>query len=305
MKKTVFLILALILCASLLYGCSAAVLTDSRRDYNRGGDTVSGEVENLDVDWTAGSVTIAFHAENTVIISETAEREIPEEEKLLWKLDRKTLRIEYHKPALMKLATLAKDLTITLPEGIRLKQAAIRATSANVNIPRLQAETLILETTSGDADASAEAKTVKVSSTSGRIYMKLSGKQESVDMRSTSGSISLYAEEMDQASLDTTSGGASLEAKRFGTVAAESTSGNLYVKAGAFDAMKLASTSGSISAALPQTPGFSGTVTTTSGDISSFIPLEKKGDTYSCGDGSAKLTISATSGNVTLHPAEE
>ena len=304
MKKLIGLIALGILCLGLLYGCGASGVVDTKKDYHQGGDTVSGKVENLEIEWTAGSVTIAYHADDTVILSEKAEREIPEDEKLLWKLDGTTLKVEYHKPNLVKLTTLAKDLTITLPENVKLNKAAVHATSADLKVPSLRAEEAILETTSGSTDAAVEAKTVKASSTSGNVTLKLTGKQDSVELSGTSGSLSLNAEEVAAAKAHSTSGGISVEAKAFGTVTAESTSGNVYAKAGGFTEMKLKATSGSINAALPVTPGFAGTINTTSGEISSRIPLENNGNRYSCGDGSAKLTIDATSGNVTLMPAE-
>lgn len=304
MKKVFGLIVVLVLCVVLLCSCSATGIMDSKKDYNRGGDTVSGEVESLEVNWTAGSVTIAYHAENTVIISESADREIPEDEKLLWKLDGKTLKIEFHKPGLVKLSTLAKNLTVTLPEGRKLTKAEIGATSADITIPALQADEVILGSTSGDTDASLEAKTVKASSTSGDVKLKLTGKQDRVETGSTSGHTSLVAEDIEKASLGSTSGNISLEAKRFGTVSAESTSGKIAARAGAFSEMKLGSTSGSIDAALPQEPGFTAEISTTSGAVNSSIPMANKGNTYTCGDGSGKLNIHATSGDVTLTPAE-
>ena len=117
MKKVIGLIVVLVLCMTLLYRCGATGMMDNKKDYSTGGDTISGAVENLDVNWTAGSVTIAYHADNTVILEEKAERAIPEDEKLLWKLEGTTLKIEYHRPSLLWLTTLAKDLTIILPEG--------------------------------------------------------------------------------------------------------------------------------------------------------------------------------------------
>ena len=102
MKKTIGLMVALALCAVLLYGCGASG-TDNWKDYSTGGDTISGVVENLAVDWTAGSVTIAYHADSTVVLEEKADRVIPDDEELLWKLDGTTLKIEYHRPGLFKL----------------------------------------------------------------------------------------------------------------------------------------------------------------------------------------------------------
>ena len=304
MKKLTGIAIVLVLCAGLLYGCGAAGVTDTKKDYSRGGDTISGKVENLDIDWTAGSVTVAYHAEDTVILSESADREIPDDEKLLWKLDGTTLKVEYHKTELFKITTLAKNLTITLPENTRLNKAEIRATSADLKIPSLRAEEAILETTSGNTDAAVEAKNVKASSTSGDVVLKLTGKQDSVDLGGTSGDLRLNAEEVMKAKAHSTSGSITVEAKVFGSITAESTSGNVSAKAGGFTEMKLGATSGSVDAALPVTPGFAGTISTTSGEVSSRIPLEKNGSNYTCGDGSGKLTIGTTSGNVTLTPLE-
>ena len=46
--------------------------------------------------------------------------------------------------------------------------------------------------------------------------------------------------------------------------------------------------------------GFAGKVKIVSGDFSSDLALSKAGNTWSCGDGSAKLEIGTTSGNVKL-----
>ena len=57
-------------------------------------------------------------------------------------------------------------------------------------------------------------------------------------------------------------------------------------------------TSGNVEAALSAVPGFTGKFSVTSGRVDTQMPLAKSGDTYTCGDGSGKLTISTTSGNI-------
>ena len=79
-----------------------------------------------------------------------------------------------------------------------------------------------------------------------------------------------------------------------------STSGDIRVRVKAFDTMKIGSTSGSVDAELAAEPGFTAEISTTSGDFSSDLALSKAGNTWSCGDGSAKLEIGTTSGNVKL-----
>jgi hypothetical protein len=67
------------------------------------------------------------------------------------------------------------------------------------------------------------------------------------------------------------------------------------------DGTKIHATSGSISATLPELPGLSGRVSTTSGSFETGLPLTKNGDTYSCGDGSMHFDISTTSGSVRIN----
>ena len=83
-----------------------------------------------------------------------------------------------------------------------------------------------------------------------------------------------------------------------------STSGNIEVSLGGIRQLEINATSGSIRAALPENPGFTARVSTTSGDVTCAIPASKEGDRYVCGDGSAKVEITATSGDVRIEPVQ-
>ena len=67
-----------------------------------------------------------------------------------------------------------------------------------------------------------------------------------------------------------------------------------------FDALSISSTSGDVRADLPEKPGFTAEMKATSGKIRYDLPLTKEGRTYVCGDGSGRLSISTTSGDITL-----
>ena len=58
-------------------------------------------------------------------------------------------------------------------------------------------------------------------------------------------------------------------------------------------------------AALPETPGFTASLGTTSGSLEYTLPLSRSGDQYVCGDGSAQVEIHTTSGNIRVRPTEQ
>ena len=268
MKKILIAVLVLTVCLAGYYTWSVA------DGYTSGGATVTDAVETIDIRWTSGSVTVGYHDADTVILEEEAVRPIEGNDRLRWKLDGKTLVVEYNTPGFLDFLNFTKPskaLTVTLPKGIALKKADIIATSADIVVPELTAEEITLGSTSGD---------VKAGSTSGRLDLTL--------------------EEAEKADLGTTSGGVALEAGTLKEAKIGSTSGDIRVRVETFDTLKIGTTSGSVDAELPAEPGFTAEISTTSGDFNSDLALFKDGNTWSCGDGSAKLAISTTSGDVKL-----
>ena len=297
MKKALIAILVLMVCLFVYYTWSVA------EQYNSGNATITDDVESIRISWTSGRVTFACHDGDTVIIEETADREIGGNDRMRWKMDGKTLVIEHDTPGFFDFLNFgkpAKTLTVTLPKGLRLKKAEIAATSADIDVPELTAEEIVIGSTSGDVNAALTASTVYGESTSGDVTLKLNGKTEKVKMGSTSGRLSLTVEQAGEVDLGTTSGGMTLEAENVGSVKIGSTSGDVSVRVKTFEKMEIGATSGSVNAELSAEPGFTAEVGTTSGDFSCSMPLTKNGNSWSCGDGSAKLKIGTTSGDVKL-----
>ena len=297
MKKILIAVLVLMVC---LAGWSARSVAD---DYTSGGATITDAVEELEIDWTSGSVTVSYHDADTVVLEETADRAINGNDRMRWKMDGKKLVVEYSTPGFFDFLNFSKPskaLTVTLPKGASLKKADIIATSADIIVQELTAEEVALGSTSGDVKAEVTAPIVYGESTSGSVTLKVNGKAENVKMGATSGNLSLILDEAEKADLGTTSGEVSLDAGNVKEVKLGTTSGEIRVKVKAFGKMKIGATSGSVDAELSAEPGFTAEVSTTSGDFSSDMPLAKNGNTWSCGDGSAKLEIGVTSGNVKI-----
>ena len=59
-------------------------------------------------------------------------------------------------------------------------------------------------------------------------------------------------------------------------------------------------TSGDVTLKLPEAPGFTCRIDTMPSRFSSDLALEKSGDTYTFGDGSARCFIDTTSGNIRI-----
>ena len=97
-----------------------------------------------------------------------------------------------------------------------------------------------------------------------------------------------------------TSGDVTVEINDGEQVKIGSTSGSITVKLAKFSVLNADSTSGRISAVLPEHPGFTAQLDTVSGKIDYNLAFSRKGDQYVCGDGSAKVDLGSTSGNIQL-----
>lgn len=272
--------------------------------YTAGETEIKSPVKNLDINWTSGKITVVYHTENTIRLQETAKRELSEDEKLQWWLDGDTLRVQFTKPGI-RWNMPGKELTLTLPEGTAYEEASIQVTSGDILIPALKAEKMELGTTSGNMDATVEAEKLEVHSTSGDLKVKALGTTGKLEAGSTSGKIELEAEKAGKIKAECTSGGVSVTAVEADEVKAGSTSGYVYVSLQKVNKLEIGATSGNITAKLPEAPGFTANVKTTSGSFHSDIALTKDGGKYVCGDGSAKVEIGSTSGNVRIEAAPE
>ena len=327
MSRNKLLSIVMIICAVVLVAAVAVSLEggvgyryDNAEKYVAGSGTVEGMVRNLDVDWIDGQVTIAYHSEPTVLISEASKKNISADMELRWWLDGDTLRVRYAKSGTVRLNwNLEKELTLTLPEGIELQDVGLNATSGGLNIPAMKAENLKLHVTSGDIRAAASASSIESRMTSGNMKLSITGTAHEIAASATSGDIRIEVEDADKLNASVTSGLVQVKAGKVGEFIAGATSGNLdidiaeggnvklegtsagvNVKLGKLSSLEIGVTSGNIMAFLPETPGFRAGVSTTSGRFDYGINLTKQGSEYICGDGSGTVNIHSTSGVVRI-----
>lgn len=334
---------AVILAVSGIFGGIGYTYGNAEK-YTSGETELKETIRNLEVGWIDGAVKIEYHDGNTVLLRETSRKTIGEDMKMRWWLDGDTLRIRYAKSGLRLGTGLDKELTVTLPKGIALSEVSLEATSGDLYASGLKAETLKLETTSGTIRAEAETASLRTgsssggqeltvngtageirldstsgaialsgesagkleaNSTSGGIAVAMSGKADTLSVHTTSGGIAADVNEAGKLTAESTSGGIGLRLQSAGEIHATCTSGTVSVAAGKLDVLKVDSTSGDVTAALPETPGFTASVHTTSGKIGHTAMLTASGSEYSCGDGSARVEIHTTSGDVRLDAWQE
>ena len=277
-------------------------------NYHTGEGTITEPVRNLEIDWTSGVISIEYHNDDSVILRESANKKISRGRQMQWELDGDTLRIRYDKPGIHLFSFmpgLRKELTLTLPEGIALKNAGISATSGEIHIPQMQAEELKLDVTSGEIIAATEAQNVNCEATSGLIQLETSGEAEKISASATSGSISITAENADNITTDMTSGDVCVDVKKAGAVKASVTSGDILLKAGSLETLDVDGTSGDVTVALSKDQGFTAKLDTTSGKITCDQSVKKDGKVYVYGDGSGTVKIDTTSGDIRIEELKD
>ena len=320
---------ALILCCIILIGgimmSIRSLFSFGGYSYANAGKYTSGEAEitkpvrNLDIDWLDGKVSILYHGGNTIALSEKSDREISKDMEVRWRLDGDTLRIRYAKPGFRMSRLPNKELTLILPESIVLDDVKVSATSGTLSIPALRSENIKLNVTSGDIFASVTVKDVSAETTSGHSDLQVTDNAKEVTAVTTSGSIEIETANVDRFSAETTSGSIQAILKNTGEFKAATTSGNIsadMIKAKNADldttsgdirlrlsklgSLKIKTTSGSVCAYLPSNPGFTAQLETTSGQLDFDLPLTQQKGSYVCGDGSGKVEIRTTSGNIEI-----
>ena len=315
MKNTNLLKLATVICVVALLACALGILFKTvhfgiryanAEQYTAGGAELTGAVKNLDIHWTSGAVNVAYHDGDTVLISETAKKAISGDAELRWWLDGDTLRVQYAKSGYFSFHSPDKVLTVTLPEGLALGNVDIDLTSGDVSVPDLRADAVAIGVTSGDValKQSGESESVVLSGTSGHIDADVE-KAGKLSVSVTSGAIRTTFTEADEVDLSITSGDITMTGGSARKARIDTTSGKIGVRLAAFDALKIDATSGDITAALPSTPGYRAEIDTTSGRFDYAVALSRDGDAYTCGDGSGRVEIHSTSGDVRLEEVEK
>lgn len=179
------------------------------RDYTAGNARISEKVEDIEINWVSGKVNIMRHDSDDVILTEEADRTLPEKKQMHWLLDGKTLRVQYIASGERSTTNMKKGLTVMIPNDLSLDDVSINAVSASVEAEALQADKLKINTVSGWVDAECErVNEVEANTVSGTLSLAFDRAPEKITAGSVSGDVSIVLPEDTgfRAELDSVSG---------------------------------------------------------------------------------------------------
>ena len=305
MKKSI--IFAALVSAAMMCLCScsigfingSAVKYSNSDKYTAGDREISDKIDELDIEWPSGKVTVSASDNETVSIKETSKNELEDKYKVHSWADGSTLHIRFCKSG--ERCDENKTLEISVPEDTEFKAINVDSSSADVTIEGLSSKEVSMDassgnmtyngstdsftadTSSGNISFSGEASDISAECSSGEVFIDQKGKSESIYAETSSGDIELSAEYTDE-------------------LQAESSSGDKVIRLAEMPSdTSIEASSGNIKLYLPEDAGFTAEIDTASGDIDYEFPMKKTGDeTYVCGNGDSKLSIETSSGDIEL-----
>lgn len=244
-------------------------------------------LHTIEVEWITGDChVLAYDAEELYVYEETTETDA--DNRMRWKLENGKLTVRFCKPRLFgKTVDYDKTLYLYIPKSLLdgIDAVTIDAVSADLMVNDLKAETLRLNTVSGDLTAEGlSCGEGKIASVSGDI-MLTTCRADTLTVGNTSGNVLLTASEATATlSVSTISGDQAVS-----------------IPVGTRD-LTLESVSGNVTALIPDDASFSLTCESVSGTVEAEegLRLAESGDIFTRGEGTLKGEITAVSGNITL-----
>lgn len=206
-------------------------------------------INDIDIDWYSGSVTIIPYDGTTIQVAETGSSTISSTNALTYNVDKNgELKINFTSAKNFSSAGISKDLTVYIPSTMNLDELSIEATSADIVISDAQGtltvRDLSVETTSGNSTIKGITATeMSADTTSGTISISSCAISSELDIETTSGNASVvlmsgtgYTLEYETNSGTITASGTALSGKGKTTVGTgnlkidvETTSGNVTI----------------------------------------------------------------------------
>jgi len=252
-------------------------------------------IDNLDIDWTSGRVTIGTHSGDEIIITELSRRDLRENEALWFNADDGTLTIRFVERTLgTRIGNMpTKQLEVLIPSR-NFDHFHVSTVSGRIVAGHIQSTDFSASTISGRIELDRiTAEHLSATTTSGRIELRDITAQ-TIDAATTSGRINVLGTETQSLRTHTISGRHELLGS-FGEVDARSTSGRLVIVSQITPERVVAqTTSGRIELTVPREGTVGVQYSTRSGRFTSELPIT----TQSGAD--AQFNLSTGSGRISI-----
>jgi len=260
--------------------------------------TVSDQdITSIEVRWISGSVNVVRSSDGQITFQERSRDPISDGQALRWGVEQGKLMIyDTDKQILLP----EKTLTLSFPDAL-VEELRINTTSASVSLEDVQADSIDIETTSGDVRIwdTCQCRSLKAATTSGSIQAE--GTYQEANLKATSGQIVIKTDAaLSELELTSTSGAISFNgAFRVGDI--ETTSGNIWLTlTDAFREAEVDSTSGTLTICQPDGIGYWIDYSGTGGKLITDEPIILQGDDMRIGSGRGKLSFETNSGDLKI-----
>ena len=179
-------------------------------DYSVGNGSTRAMINEISIEWVAGSVTVIEGEGDEIQISESYDGS-DDDQMLRWKVEDGELDIQYAKPILFGNGpSLRKDLTVTIPSSMTsgLDEIHVSAVSATQSIA-VSARELDIDSVSGTVEVKGSFRSVNLDTVSGDLNFE--GTVRDLDLDSVSArAVVRLTEQADSLEVDTVSGNVTL-----------------------------------------------------------------------------------------------
>jgi len=240
-------------------------------------NVATNNIDTLRINWVAGNVTVTPYDGDTIKITELAQRELSDREKLGFSVSGDTLTINFRERGSNSFRSMPrKQLEVFVPLGLAesLSKLVVETVSGDVNITGINASVLEGESVSAMLRIVGSYGKVKLESVSGNLSLINNSPGSEVNANSVSGAIDLFGS--------------------FNKVIIETVSGRMLVSSEQLPvSFKSDSVSGSLTIKLPAGSSVSVNHSAVSGKLTSDLPVLMEGR-------GAAFTISSVSGSTKI-----
>lgn len=228
------------------------------------GSVPANQIRNLEIDWVAGSIVIKPDDVDTISFAETTG--LSENEQMVWKQSGDRLKIQFARewPVFSFGFHMdhSKDLVVTVPRDWICNELDITSVSSRVEVSELKITDFDLENVSGRCTFTAcTVDTASFTTVSGDVTFE--GAVDNLDCESVSGNCNLTVNNTPR------------------RIDMDSVSGDLIIM-------------------LPADTGFTASLDSVSGDISTEFPTTVSRGNHTYGDGHCRIDADTVSGNVII-----
>ena len=269
--------------------------------YTAGDREIKDKIENINIDYMAGNVKLIGSDSDIITVKETSSVKLNDKQKVHTYVDGTTLYVRYCASAKnINLNNLNKQLTVTIPEDLILSDLYVDVSSADVSCENFKSDSVSVDASSGNIQTECESNVIKLSASSGNVYLTQKGNSDDISIETSSGSIEVDMEEAANLTVSASSGDITIKADSVAQFKSETSSGdNEFCFKSAPSVSDIEASSGNITVYLPKDSDLTLDMDMDE-DLSYDLAFSRKGDVYMSGDGSNKMKIDISSGEVNL-----